>query len=92
MYVEVISTVPDSITITMSIACHQRNRTINLIFMLCGSFVFFLIIKVLFSRVISVKKKNGKIPKRIHKSEREKMKRENLNELFLALANSLGEV
>lgn len=48
MYVEVISTVPDSITITMSIACHQRNRTINLIFMLCESFVFFLIIKVLF--------------------------------------------
>ncbi|XP_047966523.1 transcription factor bHLH47-like isoform X2 [Salvia hispanica] len=34
-------------------------------------------------------KNNGKIHKRIHKSEREKMKRENLNELFLALANSL---
>ncbi|KAG6389996.1 hypothetical protein SASPL_151472 [Salvia splendens] len=34
-------------------------------------------------------KNNGKIPKRTHKSEREKMKRENLNELFLALANSL---
>ncbi|KAL1531750.1 transcription factor bHLH47-like [Salvia divinorum] len=38
---------------------------------------------------ISSKKSDGNIPKRIHKSEREKMKRENLNELFLALANSL---
>ncbi|KAK6153399.1 hypothetical protein DH2020_013038 [Rehmannia glutinosa] len=36
------------------------------------------------------KKNHGKIPKRIHKAEREKMKREQLNELFLALANSLG--
>ncbi|EYU24387.1 hypothetical protein ABFS82_04G158700 [Erythranthe guttata] len=37
----------------------------------------------------SSKKNKGKVPKRIHKSEREKMKREHLNELFLALANSL---
>ncbi|PSS07898.1 Transcription factor bHLH47 like [Actinidia chinensis var. chinensis] len=38
----------------------------------------------------SVKKNQGKVPKRIHKSEREKLKREHLNELFLTLANSLG--
>ncbi|CAJ2664537.1 transcription factor bHLH47 [Trifolium pratense] len=31
----------------------------------------------------------GKVPKRIHKAEREKMKREHLNELFLDLANVL---
>ncbi|XP_073220148.1 transcription factor bHLH47 isoform X2 [Cicer arietinum] len=31
----------------------------------------------------------GKVPKRIHKAEREKLKREHLNELFLDLANSL---
>lgn len=37
----------------------------------------------------SSKKNKGKVPKRIHKAEREKMKREHLNELFLALANSL---
>ncbi|CAI8610040.1 unnamed protein product [Vicia faba] len=30
-----------------------------------------------------------KVPKRIHKAEREKMKREHLNELFLDLANAL---
>lgn len=34
--------------------------------------------------------KQGKVPKRIHKAEREKMKREHLNELFLDLANALG--
>ncbi|KAI3463985.1 hypothetical protein Pfo_020648 [Paulownia fortunei] len=37
----------------------------------------------------SGKKNQGKIPKRIHKAEREKMKREHLNDQFLALANSL---
>lgn len=37
----------------------------------------------------SSKKNHGKIPKRIHKAEREKMKREHLNESFLALASSL---
>lgn len=58
--------------------------------MCCGDFS--CIIKAHFSMDISRKKKNGKMPKRIHKSEREKMKRESLNELFLALANSLGEV
>ncbi|XAR50067.1 hypothetical protein NMG60_11004293 [Bertholletia excelsa] len=36
------------------------------------------------------KKNPGKLPKRIQKSEREKMKREHLNELFLALADALG--
>ncbi|KAM7483300.1 hypothetical protein LguiB_007883 [Lonicera macranthoides] len=35
------------------------------------------------------KKNQGKVPKRIHKAEREKMKREHLNELFLELANAL---
>jgi len=33
----------------------------------------------------------GKVPKRIHKSEREKLKREQLNELFLELASALGK-
>ncbi|XP_061346624.1 transcription factor bHLH47 [Gastrolobium bilobum] len=35
------------------------------------------------------KMKQGKVPKRVHKAEREKMKREHLNELFLDLANVL---
>ncbi|KAJ7978414.1 transcription factor bHLH47 [Quillaja saponaria] len=35
------------------------------------------------------KKNPGKAPKRIHKAEREKLKREHLNELFLDLANAL---
>ncbi|XP_028788500.1 transcription factor bHLH47 isoform X1 [Neltuma alba] len=35
------------------------------------------------------KKNQGKIPKRIHKAEREKMKREHLNDLFVDLANAL---
>jgi hypothetical protein len=34
--------------------------------------------------------KKNQVPKRIHKSEREKLKREHLNDLFLELANSLG--
>ncbi|KAE8693933.1 transcription factor bHLH47-like isoform X2 [Hibiscus syriacus] len=34
-------------------------------------------------------KTKGKVPKRIHKAEREKLKREHLNELFLDLANAL---
>ncbi|XP_022856257.1 transcription factor bHLH47-like isoform X2 [Olea europaea var. sylvestris] len=40
-------------------------------------------------RVHSSKEKQRQIPKRIHKAEREKMKREHLNDLFLGLANSL---
>lgn len=36
------------------------------------------------------KKIQKKVPKRIHKAEREKMKREHLNELFLGLADALG--
>lgn len=36
-----------------------------------------------------VKKIQKKVPKRIHKAEREKMKREHLNELFLGLADAL---
>ncbi|KAJ7956378.1 transcription factor bHLH47 [Quillaja saponaria] len=35
------------------------------------------------------KKNQEKVPKRIHKSEREKLKRDQLNELFLDLANAL---
>lgn len=35
-------------------------------------------------------KKQGKIPKRIHKAERERRKREQFNELFLELAGVLG--
>ncbi|RDX60321.1 Transcription factor bHLH47, partial [Mucuna pruriens] len=38
------------------------------------------------------KKKQGKVPKRVHKAEREKMKREHFNDLFLALANALGVI
>lgn len=37
----------------------------------------------------TTKKNPGKAPKRIHKAEREKMKREHLNELFLELAGAL---
>lgn len=36
-----------------------------------------------------VPKTKGKVPKRVHKAEREKLKREHLNELFLDLANAL---
>ncbi|XP_059290601.1 protein IRON-RELATED TRANSCRIPTION FACTOR 3-like [Lycium ferocissimum] len=36
------------------------------------------------------KKIQKKVPKRVHKAEREKLKREHLNELFLDLANKLG--
>lgn len=39
-----------------------------------------------------VPKTKGKVPKRVHKAEREKLKREHLNELFLDLANALGNV
>ncbi|KAJ4973543.1 hypothetical protein NE237_006717 [Protea cynaroides] len=41
------------------------------------------------SRSTPNKKNNGKIPKKIHKAEREKLKRDHLNELFLELANAL---
>ncbi|CAL0325786.1 unnamed protein product [Lupinus luteus] len=41
------------------------------------------------SRSSPCKKNQAKVPKRIHKAEREKMKRGHLNELFLDLANSL---
>ncbi|KAF1876034.1 hypothetical protein Lal_00006665 [Lupinus albus] len=42
------------------------------------------------SRSPPCKKNQGKVPRRIHKAEREKMKREHLNELFLDLANAIG--
>ncbi|CAI9112195.1 OLC1v1012611C2 [Oldenlandia corymbosa var. corymbosa] len=35
------------------------------------------------------RKSHGKVPKRAHKAEREKMKREHLNDLFLSLASVL---
>lgn len=92
MSTEISYTVPDSKTITMTITCHQRNRNNSLIIVLWGFSCFILSLKLTFPWTFSRKKKNGKVPKRIHKSEREKMKRESLNELFLALANSLGEV
>lgn len=41
------------------------------------------------SRDDPTKKKRGKVPKRVHKAEREKMKRDHLNDLFLSLANAL---
>lgn len=41
------------------------------------------------NRAHSGKKNQGKVPKRISKAEREKTKREHLNELFLALSNAL---
>ncbi|XP_027332381.1 transcription factor bHLH47 [Abrus precatorius] len=41
------------------------------------------------NRSSSGKMNQGKVPKRVHKAEREKMKREHLNELFLDLANAL---
>lgn len=40
-------------------------------------------------RSCSIKRTQGKVPKRIHKAEREKLKREDLNDLFLNLANAL---
>lgn len=40
-------------------------------------------------RSTSNKKNRGKIPKKIHKAEREKLKRDNLNELFLNLGHAL---
>ncbi|XP_031269019.1 transcription factor bHLH47-like [Pistacia vera] len=40
-------------------------------------------------RPCPTKKNQGKAPRRIHKAEREKMKREHLNELFIDLANAL---
>ncbi|TKY55103.1 Transcription factor bHLH47 [Spatholobus suberectus] len=41
------------------------------------------------SRSSPGKMNQGKVPRKIHKAEREKMKREHLNELFLDLANAL---
>ncbi|CAJ1944071.1 unnamed protein product [Sphenostylis stenocarpa] len=41
------------------------------------------------NRSSSGKTNQGKVPRKIHKAEREKMKREHLNELFLDLANAL---
>lgn len=41
------------------------------------------------SNVSDNRSSKGKIPKRVHKAEREKMKREHLNELFIELGNAL---
>lgn len=38
------------------------------------------------------KKNQKKVPRRIHKAEREKQKREHLNELFFELSNALGNL
>ncbi|KAF6154651.1 hypothetical protein GIB67_000535 [Kingdonia uniflora] len=40
-------------------------------------------------RSITNKKKHLKVPKKIHKAEREKLKRDHLNDLFLDLSNNL---
>ncbi|KAK9278412.1 hypothetical protein L1049_027977 [Liquidambar formosana] len=42
------------------------------------------------SRSYARKNTKGKVPKKIHKAEREKLKREHLNELFVELENVLG--
>jgi len=44
----------------------------------------------LWCRTCPGKKNKGKVPKRIQKAERERLKREHLNELFLDLASALG--
>lgn len=42
---------------------------------------------------ISTRKKNtGKVPRKIHKAAREKLKRDHMNELFLDLGKTLGDV
>ncbi|KAF9625975.1 hypothetical protein IFM89_028361 [Coptis chinensis] len=52
--------------------------------------MWFTLLKNLLScRAFPKKKKHGKVPKKIHKSEREKLKRDYLNELFLELGNAL---
>lgn len=38
------------------------------------------------------KKNKSRVPKRVHKAEREKLKREHLNDLFLDLANAVGKL
>ncbi|KAK1327200.1 Transcription factor bHLH47 [Acorus calamus] len=40
-------------------------------------------------RAFSNKKNPGKVPRKIHKAEREKLKRDHLNELFVELGNAL---
>lgn len=46
---------------------------------------------VVWNRSFPAGKNKGKVPRRIHKAEREKLKREQLNELFLELASVLGK-
>lgn len=36
------------------------------------------------------KKNTGKVPRKIHKAAREKLKRDHMNELFLDLGKALG--
>ncbi|KAK1258146.1 Transcription factor bHLH47 [Acorus gramineus] len=43
----------------------------------------------LVGRAFSNKKNPGKVPRKIHKAEREKLKRDHLNELFVELGNAL---
>lgn len=52
----------------------------------CVIFFFFV------GRALPNRKNNGKIPKKIHKAEREKLKRDHLNELFLELGHVLGNL
>ena len=46
---------------------------------------------MVWNRSFPAGKNKGKVPRRIHKAEREKLKREQLNELFLDLASALGK-
>ncbi|KAK8955384.1 Transcription factor bHLH47 [Platanthera guangdongensis] len=39
--------------------------------------------------LVSTKKNRGNVPKKIHKAEREKLKRDNLNEIFFELGHAL---
>lgn len=38
-----------------------------------------------------IRSRKGKVPKRINKAVRERLKREHLNELFIELADTLGK-
>lgn len=43
-------------------------------------------------RLTSDTKKQGKVPRRIHKAEREKQKRDHMNVLFLELSKAIGNL
>jgi hypothetical protein len=53
------------------------------------SYTFFLILKIFWCRCPD-KRSQGKAPKKNHKAEREKLKRDQLNDLFVELSSMLG--